>query len=50
MCRPRIREVLGLDRAPEVRTLREIIAGVSSTATRIEWMKELFNTRKLVQG
>ncbi|MCA1810085.1 MAG: hypothetical protein LC725_11660 [Lentisphaerae bacterium] len=37
-------KVLGLDRAPEVRTLREKIAVMSGTGTPMEWMKELSKT------
>lgn len=37
-------KVLGLDRVPEVRTLREKIAVMSGTGTPMEWMKELSKT------
>ena len=37
-------KVLGLDRAPEVRTLREKIVLMSSAGTPLEWMKELSKT------
>jgi hypothetical protein len=37
-------KVLGLDRAPDVRTLREKIAVMSGAGTPLEWMKELSKT------
>lgn len=39
-----IGKVLGLDRAPEVRTLRKKIAVMSGAGTPMEWMKELSKT------
>ena len=37
-------KVVGLDRAPEVRTLREKIAAMAENGTPREWMKELSKT------
>ena len=39
-----IGKVIGLDRAPEVRTLRKKIALMAKNGTPIEWMKELSRT------
>jgi hypothetical protein len=41
-------KVIGLDRVPEVRTLREKIAVLASTGKPAEWMKEL--SRSWMQG
>jgi hypothetical protein len=39
-----IGKVIGLDRAPEVRTLRQKIAVIATTGKPLEWMKELSKT------
>lgn len=39
-----IGKVIGLDRSPEVRTLRQKIAIISTTGKPLEWMKELSKT------
>jgi|GEM_PF-4542441 len=39
-----IGKVIGLDRSPEVRTLRQKIAIISTTGKPLEWMRELSKT------